>query len=220
MGELREIITRQHSSTSRDYLGRMMDQKVACMEVARQYDKDFWDGDRRFGYGGYRYDGRWRPIAEQLIAIYNLTGASAILDAGCGKGYLLYELHQLLPGAKIVGFDISEYAIREAKPEIRDALFVHRAQDPLPYGKNEFDLVISIMTIYNLLLPELKAALAEIERVGRRGYVVMESYRNLQELFNLQCWALTCECFFRPEEWIWLFGEFGFNGDYEFAYFE
>jgi ubiquinone/menaquinone biosynthesis C-methylase UbiE len=214
-----DIVTPLHTITSRDYLSRMQDDKVSCMQVARRYDCDFWDGDRRYGYGGFRYDGRWRPVAEKLIEIYNLRSDAAILDVGCGKGFLLYELLQLLPAARISGFDVSDYAIANAKEEIRDRLFVHRAQDAYPYADQEFDLVLSLTTLHNLQLPDLKPALREMTRVGKHAYLVVEGYRCEEELFNLQCWALTCAAFFTPEEWVWLFNEFGYHGDYEFIYF-
>jgi len=219
MGVLKGYFTPLHTSTTRDYLSRMCDEKVECMQVAKKFGADFWDGDRRFGYGGFRYDGRWKAVAEQLIKDYGLTRNSSILDVGCGKGFLLYELRQLLPDARIVGFDISEYAIANAKEEIRDSLFIHRAQDPYPFNNREFDLVISLTTLHNLHLPDLKAALGEMERVGKNGYMVVEAYRNEAELFNLQCWALTCAAFFTPDEWVWLFKEFGYSGDYEFIFF-
>lgn len=220
MGVLRNYFTPLHTRTKRDYLSRMCDAKVECMRVAKQFGADFWDGDRRYGYGGFKYDGRWKPVAEQLIADYGLAGNCSILDIGCGKGFLVYELQQLLPDARIVGFDISDYAIANAKEEIRHNLFIHRAQDPLPFKDYEFDLVISLTTLHNLHLPDLKAALSEMQRVGKQKYLVVEAYRNEQELFNLQCWALTCAAFFAPEEWIWLFNEFGYLGDYEFVYFD
>lgn len=219
MGILRDYFTPLHTSTKRDYLSRMCDAKVDCMRIAKQFGADFWDGDRRYGYGGFRYDGRWKPVAERLIKDYSLAGSVSILDIGCGKGFLLYELLKLLPDARIVGFDISDYALANAKEEIRDNLFMHRAQDALPFKDNEFDLVISLTTLHNLHLPDLKAALREMERVGKNKYLVVEGYRNEEELFNLQCWALTCAAFFTPGEWVWLFNEFGYNGDYEFVYF-
>lgn len=219
MGILRDYFTPLHTSTKRDYLPRMCDAKVACMKVARQFGADFWDGDRRYGYGGFRYDGRWKPVAERLIADYALASNCSILDIGCGKGFLLYELQQLLPDARIVGFDISGYAIANAKEEIRNNLFSHRAQDVLPFQEQEFDLVISLTTLHNLYLPDLKVALQQMERVGKQKYLVVEGYRNEEELFNLQCWALTCTAFFTPEEWEWLFKEFGYTGDYEFIFF-
>jgi len=191
------------------------------MQVAKQYEKDYWDGDRRYGYGGYSYlPGRWKPVAEELIKIYELTNQSSVLDVGCGKAFLLYEMKLLLPGLTIAGFDISKHGLAESKEEVSATLFIHKAQDPLPFEDNEFDLVISLGCFHNLRIIELKTALSEIERVGRSGYLMLESYRNEHELFNLQCWALTCESFFDNKEWPWLYQHFGYTGDYEFIYFE
>jgi len=219
MGKLVEIITPLHTRTARDYVGRMMDGKIHCSEVSRQYGRDYWDGDRRYGYGGYRYDGRWAPIARKLADTYELPPNARILDVGCGKAHLLYELSRLLPDAEVTGFDVSSYAIETAKEEIRDRLFIHKAEEPYPFDRGQFDLVLSLMTLHNLPLPQLAAALAEIERVGVRKYVAVESYRSVSELFNLQCWALTCESFLRPEEWLWVFEKAGYTGDYEFVFF-
>lgn len=220
MGRLLNIFTPLHKKTKRDYLSRMVDDKINCMKIAKKYGKDFWDGDRRYGYGGYKYDGRWQAVASQLIDFYKLKNSARILDVGCGKGFLLYELKKLLPEAEVVGFDISQYAIDNAKEEIKSGLFVHRAQDKYPFKDKEFDLVISLTTLHNLPIYELKSALREIERVGKDKYVVIEGYRDEVELFNLQCWALTCETFLSASEWVWLFSEFGYTGDYEFIYFE
>ena len=220
MGKLLNVITPLHQKTKRDYIKRMMDNKIKCMAIARKYDKDFWDGKRKYGYGGYRYDGRWESVAKDLTKIYSLREDAKILDVGCGKGYLLYEFKKFLPKSLIVGFDISSYAIENAKEEVKEKLFVYKAQDSYPFKNKEFDLVLSLGTLHNLYIHELKSALKEIERIGINKYITVESYRNEQELFNLQCWALTCESFFRPQEWVWLFNEFGYTGDYEFIYFE
>lgn len=220
MGRLLNIVTPLHTRTKRDYLGRMTDDKVACMTVARRYDRGFWDGDRRYGYGGYHYDGRWETVARQLIEEYNLSNDAAILDVGCGKGFLLYEFKKLLPQARTVGLDVSAYAIDNAKPEVKRYLSVNQAEEPLSYNENEFDLVVSLGTLHNLAIDGLYTALTEIQRVGRYAYIMVESFRNEQELFNLQCWALTCESFYRPQGWTWLFDHFGYQGDYEFIYFE
>ena len=220
MKQLLNVITSLHKKTSRDYIGRMTDDKIGCMKVARQYGREFWDGDRRFGYGGFKYDGRYEIVARKLIEAYGLKAGARIHDVGCGKGFVLYELSRLLPGAIVKGFDISEYAIQNSKPEIRDQLFVHKAQDAFPFADKSFDLVMSMATVYNLQIFDLKSALKEIERVGKNKYVTVESYRNEAELFNLQCWALTCQSFHTPEEWVWLYNEFGYTGDYEFMFFE
>lgn len=220
MGNLVELFTPLHRRTSRDYLARMVDAKVEAMGVAKQYGPDYWDGDRRYGYGGYRYDGRWRPVAERLIERYGLGPGSRILDVGCGKAHLLYELQQLLPGAELRGFDRSEHALAGAPEPIRPCLFHHDAREPWPFPDQSFDLVVSLGALHNLRIFHLASALAEMARVGRRNYLMVESYRNDQELFNLQCWALTAESFFDAEEWVWLLDHFGYHGDYEFIFFE
>ncbi len=220
MAGLVSLVTPLHKKTKRDYLGRMMDEKVHCMNVARDYAQSFWDGDRRYGYGGYRYDGRWKAIAETLIQRYRLKGSARLLDLGCGKAHLLFELKKLLPDASIVGMDISSYALENAKPEIKNSLVLHSVSEPYPYEDNYFDLVISLTTLHNLQLPQLFFALTEMQRVASGGYFVVESYRNTQELFNLQCWALTCESFFSPSEWEWIMKRSEYMGDYEFIFFE
>ena len=221
MGQLLNIVTPLHRRTKRDYIRRMMDDKVQCMLKAREYGRDYWDGDRRYGYGGYRYiEGYWTPVAQALIDHYDLRDGAKILDAGCGKAFLLYELKRLLPNALIAGFDISEYGLAAAPEEVRSHLFRHRAQDPYPFDDGHFDLVLSLGTLHNLRIFELQAALQEIQRVGKSKYVAVEAYRSELELFNLQCWALTCESFFHTSEWVWLYHHFGYTGDYEFIYFE
>ena len=220
MGKLVDYVTQLHQSTSRNYIDRMIDDKVHCMKKAKEYEADYWDGDRRFGYGGYKYlAGRWKPVAQALIKNYNLSNESSVLDIGCGKGYLLYEMKLLLPNLRISGFDISNHGIATAKQEVKEQLFIHRAQDPFPFQKNEFDLAISLGCLHNLRIFELEIALKEMERVASNGYLMLESYRNEQEQFNLQCWALTCESFFDTKEWTWLFEHLGYKGDYEFIYF-
>ena len=221
MGKLVNYVTPLHQATRRTYIDRMMDEKVHCMIKAKQYEYDYWDGDRSYGYGGYKYmPGHWNPVAESLIENYKLDNDSSVLDVGCGKAYLLHEMKLILPGLRVVGFDISNHGLSDSRPEIRDNLFIARAQDPYKFNDNEFDLVISLGCLHNLRIFELQIALSEIERVGKQGYIMLESYRNEQEQFNLQCWALTCESFFDHEEWPWIYNHFGFTGDYEFIYFE
>src|SRR6266851_2827961 len=123
MGKLQNIMTPMHKRAKRDYLPRMVDDKVHCMLKAKEYEFDYWDGDRRYGYGGYKYDGRWKIVAEKLIAAYDLKSDARILDVGCGKAHLLYELKQLLPEADVHGFDISEHGLADAPETMRPYLF-------------------------------------------------------------------------------------------------
>ena len=215
------FFTPLHKRTQRKYIDRMVDDKVQCMLKAKEYEFDYWDGDRRFGYGGYKYlPGRWKPVAQGLIDTYGLKAGSRVLDVGCGKGFLLHEMQLIEPGLQLVGFDVSKHGLASTLPECKATFFNYRAQDPYPFCDKSFDLVISINTLHNLRIFELKSALTEIQRVGKQAYVTVESYRNEQELFNVQCWALTCEAFFDTAEWIWLYNHFGYTGDYEFIYFE
>ena len=221
MGDERGFFSPLHKATKRKYIDRMVDDKVGCMMRAREYEFDYWDGDRRFGYGGYKYiPGRWTPVAESIIKTYGLEPGHKILDVGCGKGFLLYEIQQLLPGVQLSGFDISEHGIASKHPEFTGKLFQHDVRERFPFDDKEFDLVLSLGCMHNLVISDLCGALEEVERVGRQAYVMVESYRNELELFNLECWALTAEAFFRPEEWVWLYDRFGYTGDYEFIYFE
>ena len=220
MKELK-LITNLHKSTKRNYLERMNNQKVKCMQIAKKYTFEYWDGSRMYGYGGYRYiPKRWEKVAKKLIKNYQLDNYSKILDIGCGKGFLLFEIKKILPKIDIEGIDISKYGLKNSKKEIKKFLFKKDIKKKLKYRNKEFDLVLSINTLHNLEINHLKKAITEIQRVGKKKYICTESYRNNQELFNLQCWALTCESFFSKKEWIWLLKEFGYNGDYEFIYFE
>ena len=215
------LVTGLHQATKRDYLGRMNDSKVEAMKIAKEYGFDYWDGDRRFGYGGYKYiQGRWAKVAQQLIDLYGLRAGSKILDVGCGKGFLLYEIQLLQPGIEIHGFDISQYGLENTHPDLKAKLFIHRAQETFPFQDNFFDLVISLGTLHNLHIFELEVAVSEIERVGKQGYIMVESFRNELEMFNLECWALTAESLMDVDEWKWIYDRFGFTGDYEFIFFE
>ena len=216
-----DFISPLHKKTSRDYLARVNEfPKAKAAKLARQFGRDYWDGDRKVGYGGMRYDGRWRVVAENMVKHYGLKPGDRVLDVGCGKGFLLYEFTQACPGIEVAGLDISEYAVQNAKEEIRPFLRVGHANH-LPWPAQTFDLVISITTLHNLQCFDLDQSLREIQRVSRRHkYVVVESYRNEEEKANLLYWQLTCESFYRPEGWEWWFQRTGYTGDWSFIYFE
>jgi len=216
-----DFLSPLHKRTSRDYLGRVNEfPKAEAARVAKQWGYDYWDGDRKFGYGGYRYDGRWRPVAEAIAQHYQLRSGQRVLDIGCGKGFLLYELFQVVPGLGIAGVDVSAYALAQAKEQVRPSLSLADAAH-LPFDARSFDLVISLTTLHNLPCHRLDIALREIERVGRDAkYIVVESYRTEEERVNLLYWQLTCEMFCSPDEWEWWFRHCGYRGDYSFIYFE
>jgi len=216
-----KIFTSFHKKTKRNYLERMNNEKIFSMNIARKYGKDYWDGKRRYGYGGYSYiPNLLEPIAIKIIKNFNLSNNSKILDVGCGKGFMLYEIKRLLPKITVKGFDISAYAIKNAKQEVKEKLFVHKAQDKYPFKNKYFDLVISFNCLHNLKIYEIKEAVSEINRVAKKSFIVMESYKNTKQLFNLQCWALTANAFFERSEWLWILKNFNYDGFYEFIYFD
>jgi SAM-dependent methyltransferase len=216
-----DLVSPLHKKTVRDYLARVNEiPKAEAARLAKQWGRDYWDGDRKHGYGGMRYDGRWKPVAELLAKHYKLKPGQRVLDIGCGKGFLLYDLTQVVPGLEVCGLDISGYAIENAKPEVKPFLQVGHAKK-LPFPDASFDLVISINTFHNLPCYDLDAALREMQRVSKgHSYLVVESYRNEEEKANLLYWQLTCEAFCMPEEWQWWFERTGYTGDHSFIYFE
>lgn len=216
-----DFVSDLHKKTERNYVERVIsDNKAECAKIAKEYDFDYWDGDRKYGYGGYRYDGRWRSVAEKLVEHYKLKSGQSVLDVGCGKAYLLYELSKLVPGLIIKGVDISEYALLNAKDDIKEYLQYGLAQN-LDFEDNSFDLVISLTTLHNLKVFDLKKAVQEIERVSKKhSYIMVESYRNDQEEVNMLYWQLTCASYYSVEEWEWLYKEWGYTGDYSFIFFE
>jgi ubiquinone/menaquinone biosynthesis C-methylase UbiE len=221
MGTLKNFVTPLHQQTKRNYLERMANEKVECSKIAKKYSQEYWDGERKYGYGGYRFiPERWKPVAQQLIKTYNLKAGSKVLDVGCGKGFLIYEMLQIEPELNIVGFDASQYAIENCKEDIKNFISLGRAEKKFPYVDKNFDLVISLGSLHNLTLEELSISLKEITRVSKQSYIMVESYRNEEELFNFQCWALTCKTFLNFEDWVWFFKKNNYQGDYEFIHFE
>lgn len=216
-----DFVSDLHKSTKRDYIGRVIsNDKAECAKIAKQFGQDYWDGNREYGYGGYSYDGRWRIVAEKISEYYHLKSGQKVLDVGCGKGFLLYELTQVVPGLNVQGIDISQYAIDNSKEEIKQFLYYGNAQE-LKFESNSFDLVYSLTTLHNLYVFDLKKAIKEIQRVSKNNsYIMVESYRNEKEKANLLYWQLTCECFYTVNEWEWLYNEWGYTGDYSFIFFE
>jgi len=215
-----DFISPLHKKTTRDYLARVNEfPKAEAAKLAKKWAIDYWDGDRKTGYGGMKYDGRWRIVAENMAKHYSLKAGDRVLDIGCGKGFLLYEFTQVVPGIEIVGLDVSTYAIEHAKEEVKPFLQPGNANH-LPFKDGSFDLVFSLNTLHNLHCYDLDKALREMQRVGRNRYLVVESYRNEDEKANLLYWQLTCESFCTPEEWEWWFKQTGYTGDFSFIYFE
>ena len=223
MAEL-DFMSLLHKSTTRDYLARVNDPdfpKGKAATLAKEFGYDYWDGDRRICYGGYKYiEGRWEKLARSLIEHYDLPPRPKVLDVGCGKGYFLFDFLKVAPDAEVYGLDISQYALDNSKIEIRERL-THGNASLLPWPDRYFDLVVSITTLHNLHCHDLDKSLREIERVGKENkYLCVESYRNEYEKANLLYWQVTCEAFNTPDEWCWWFNQTGYTGDYSFIYFE
>ncbi len=218
---LREFVSLIHKSTKRDYLARVTQRdKAEIAELAVKFDWDYWDGSRETGYGGYSYDGRWRKVADAMIAEYGITSNMRVLDVGSGKGFLLHDFKEALPSVEVAGIDISSYAIEHSMESIKSSCRVGLASQ-LPWPDKHFDLVVSINTLHNLYVQDLWASIKEIERVSRGAkYICVEAYRNEREKVNLMYWQLTCRSFHTPEEWQFVFKETGYTGDHEFIYFE
>ena len=217
-----DLLQDMHSKTKRDYIGRVTQHdKTECATIAKQFGADYWDGPRQYGYGGYRYDGRWRPLADRLAAHYGLKAGERVLDVGCGKGFLLHELTQAVPGLIVDGLDISAYALENAKAEIKDRLHLGTA-DVLPFPDKSYDAVFSFGTLHNLPVERAVKAFAEVARVSRgaRNYVMVESFRNEREKNNLMYWQLTCESLLSIPTWEWVMAQAEYQGDYGFIFFE
>lgn len=183
-------------------------------EIARRFGKEFFDGDRLWGYGGYGYDNRWKIVVERFRDYYCLTSDSSVLDVGCAKGFMLYEFMNIIPGIKVAGIDISSYALSNALPAVKPFLVLGNARD-LPFPDHYFDLVISINTVHNLELEECKKAIAEIERVKKKyAFLVLDSYRNAREEDRMRKWNITGKTILSVDEWVKVFEEVGYTGDY------
>jgi SAM-dependent methyltransferase len=183
--------------------------------IARRFDREFFDGDRRHGYGGFNYDPRfWQPVVPTLRDWFTLTAASSLLDVGCAKGFMLHDLALLIPGITVRGIDISSYAIENAIPDMKSHVQVADAK-ALPFPDKSFDVVIAINTIHNLPRHECALALREIERVATRGaFVTVDAYRSEEERERMLAWNLTAQTIMHVDEWKAFFADNGYRGDY------
>ena len=185
------------------------------ISMAKKFGKEYFDGPRKQGYGGYYYRERfWTDVVKDLISHYELTEESSILDVGCAKGFMLYDFKKAIPGIKVRGIDISDYAIENAKEEVKEFLQIGDAKDLSMFKEKEFDLVISINTIHNLKFDDCKKALKEIQRVGKNAFITNDAWRNEEEKENMLKWNLTGETYMHVEDWKRLFEEVGYTGDY------
>ena len=204
--------------TKRDIKKREDAKDPEVVRISKQYGEMYFDGPRDYGYGGYRYDGRWVPVARDIVEHFGLKPGNKVLDIGCAKGFLVKDL--LAEGMDAYGLDISEYALEHGEPEVKGRLQLGSGDD-LPYPDNSFDCVLSLNTIHNFTRDHAIIAIKEIQRVsGGRAFVQVDSYRTPEQKEIFENWVLTAEFYDYPEGWIRLFEEAGYKGDYYWTIIE
>ncbi len=183
--------------------------------IARKFEKDFFDGDRLYGYGGYSYHPRfWKDTVKYFRDYYHLPEDASILDVGCGKGFMLHDFKELMPKIKVFGIDISQYAIDTALASVKPFLRVGNAKE-LPYEDKQFDLVVSINTVHNLPLLECKKSIQEIQRVSKKhAFLVVDAWRDENERKRMMMWNLTALTYMHVDDWKKMFSEIGYSGNY------
>ena len=204
-----------YPKSKRDINKRLQKKTEAVRFIARKFGKDFFDGDRKYGYGGYNYNPKfWEPVIPTFKKYWNLDSGSSVLDIGCGKGFMLYDLQRLIPGITIAGIDISSYAIQHCKKEVKNFLKIGNASK-LPYKDKSFDVVISINTIHNLDKEECAQSLKEISRVAKKAsFITVDAYKGEEEKKNMYAWNLTAKTIMSVEEWKSFFKRNGYQGDF------
>jgi SAM-dependent methyltransferase len=183
--------------------------------IAREFGREFFDGERKHGYGGFSYQPRfWQPVIPTFQNYYGLTAESSVLDVGCAKGFMLYDMSLLIPGITVQGVDISEYAIDNAVESMKPFVQVANAVE-LPFPDNSFDVVFSITTLHNLAGDDLSRALKEVMRVSRgKAFITVDGYKNDEEKLRLEQWVLTAKTVMHVNDWKALFDKVGYTGDY------
>ena len=204
-----------YPKSKRNLVERVKEKTEEVRAIARRFGKEFFDGDRNQGYGGFAYDPKfWQPVIPDFIKHWGLNSKSSVLDVGCAKGFMLYDLSKLIPGINLRGIDVSEYAINNSVSEIRNLIQVANAKK-IPFPDNSFDVVISINTIHNLERTECAEALREITRVSKKySFITVDAYRNDEEKEKMYAWNLTARTIMSVEDWKSFFKEVGYTGDY------
>ena len=208
-------LLKNYPKIKRDPLKRALEKTEEDREIARKFGREFFDGERKHGYGGFSYNPRfWQPVIQTFKEYWNLNSDSSFLDIGCGKGFMLYDLKLSIPGIKIKGVDISEYAIKNSMEEVKKDLLIANANE-LPFPDNSFDVVVSINTIHNLDLENCGKALREIQRVSKKNsFITVDAYRNDEEEKLMYAWNLTAKTIMSVDDWITFFDKNDYKGDY------
>jgi ubiquinone/menaquinone biosynthesis C-methylase UbiE len=214
MGQAIDLL-KNYPKAARDLTARVTSKSEESRNLARRFDKEYFDGDRNNGYGGFYYNEKyWRGVIPDIVSRYNLTPDSKVLDIGCAKGFFLYDLKTAIPGIFIKGVDVSTYAITNALPEVKSELLIANAVN-LPFADNFFDFVISINTVHNLSITDCGLALKEIERVSKgSSFITVDAYHNEEEKIRMEAWNLTALTMMSCVEWELFFKKVGYSGDY------
>ena len=185
------------------------------LQTARRFGREYFDGDRLYGYGGYYYNPKyWTPTARRLHEYYQLAAGASILDVGCAKGFLLYDLKRLYPDLTVAGVDISPFAVESAPPEIKPFLHVSNAIR-LPFPDRSFDLVVSINTVSNPAIDQCKQAIREVMRVSQgRSFITVHAWRTEVQREKLMKWNLTAMTCMHVSDWEKIFTELNYTGEY------
>lgn len=206
--------------TKRNIQKRLDTKDPAVIEISRQYGKEYFDGPRDYGYGGYHYDGRWIPVARDIVAHFNLKAGMRVLDIGCAKGFLVKDLMTVCPGLEVFGLDISEYALMNCPQEVVGRLHLGTAEK-LPFPDGSFDCVLSLNTIHNFDRDVAVGVMAEVQRIsGGRAFVQVDSYHTPEQKEIFESWVLTAKFYDYPAGWCELFEEAGYTGDYDWTIIE
>tara|TARA_B100000424_G_C22930998_1_gene495287 strand:- start:1469 stop:2122 length:654 start_codon:yes stop_codon:yes gene_type:complete len=208
-------LLKKYPKTKRNLKKRTEEKSSDVIKIARKFGRDFFDGHRKYGYGGFNYDKKyWRKVTQDLIRHYRLNDNSSVLDVGCGKGFMLYDFKKNLKNLRVYGIDISSYAIKNGKKEIKKYLKVGNAKK-LQFPDNSFDLVIAINTIHNLNKKDCAKALKEISRVSKKNsYIVLDAYKSESEKKKMLAWNLTGKTIMHRRKWISFLKKNKYQGDY------
>lgn len=208
-------LLKHYPKSKRDLKARASQRSQEDQRIAREFGEEFFDGERKHGYGGFLYNPRfWQPVVPDFISHFDLNPGDRVLDVGCAKGFMLYDLKKAMPDLEISGIDISDYAVSNGIESIRNRLTVGNAKN-LPFSDAEFHVVISINTVHNLELIECKKALKEIQRVSARGaFITVDAYRTEEEKERMFEWNLTAKTILHVDDWKLLFEDVGYTGDY------
>jgi SAM-dependent methyltransferase len=208
--------------TKRNVGARAGGKTPEVVAAARAFGELYFDGPREYGYGGYSYDYRWLPVAEDIVAHFHLKPGMRVLDVGAAKGFLVNDLMQVCPGLEVFGVDISEYGVLNCHPNVVGRMHIGDARD-LPFPDYSFDCVLSINTLHNLVRDDVIIALKELERVSKarkRSYIVVDAYQTEQQRRLFEDWVLTALHYDKPEQWVDLLHEAGYTGDWYWTILE